>query len=104
MNAEAKPGSSGTYYGEISPGGQWFWDGTGKPDDQWIANPAAAREPAPEPLVTPNLAKAHVQTLPPMDYANAAKYNLPAPPAGLTWVYMSQCWARHDIIRVNGLT
>jgi len=57
-----------------------------------------------DPQVAPNLAKAHVQTLAVMDYANPNKYNLPAPPANLTWIYMSQCWPRHDIIRVNGLS
>jgi hypothetical protein len=32
-----KPTNPGTHYGEISPDGQWFWNGTGKPDDAWIA-------------------------------------------------------------------
>ena len=47
---EPKPGASGTYYGELSPEGQWFWEGTGQPDDQWIAN---SEKPAPEPLAAP---------------------------------------------------
>ena len=38
MSPETIPAVPGTYYGELSPEGQWFWNGTGKPDDQWIAN------------------------------------------------------------------
>jgi hypothetical protein len=53
---------------------------------------------------SPNLAKAHVLTLPTADWSNPVKYNLPAPPAGLNWVVMAYCWAKHDVIRVNGLT
>jgi hypothetical protein len=98
---EPKPALPGTYYGEISPEGEWFWDGTGKPEDQWIVNPGYEQ---PEALVAPTLAKAHVQTLPVMDFANAAKFSLPTLPGSLTWVYVSQCWPRHDIIRVAGLT
>jgi hypothetical protein len=33
--AETKPLSPGTYYGELSPGCQWRWNGTGLPGDQW---------------------------------------------------------------------
>lgn len=39
MNSESQPALPGTYYGELSPEGQWFWNGTGTPDDRWIANP-----------------------------------------------------------------
>jgi hypothetical protein len=60
-------------------------------------------EPSPQPQVAPSLTKTHVLTLPPMDYANVNKYTLPAPPAGLTWIYVSQCWPRHDIVRATGL-
>jgi hypothetical protein len=94
--SEPKPTTPGIYLGQSSPLGEWEWDGTGTPNDAWI--------PVPTPFAAPNLAKSHVQTLATMDFANAAKFNLPAPPAGLTWVYMGQCWAKHDIIRVNGLT
>jgi len=51
-----------------------------------------------------NLDKKDVQTISPHDFANPAKRTLPAPPAGLTWVYMASSWPRHDVIRVNGLT
>ena len=56
-----------------------------------------------EPLVIPTLTKAHVQTLPVMDFANPAKFALPVLPGTLSWVYISQCWPRHDMIRVAGL-
>jgi|SRR6516165_3855508 len=39
---EPKPTDPGTYYGQISAGGQWFWQGTGQPGDAWIPNPSAA--------------------------------------------------------------
>lgn len=104
MSEEAKPLEPGTYYGELSPQEEWFWDGTGRPEDQWIVNPSVVTNPEPEPLAAPNLSAAHVKMLPPMDYANPTKYNLPAPPAGVTWWYLANCWARHDIIRVAGLT
>lgn len=38
MDAENIPSYPGTYYGEISPGGQWLWSGTGGADDAWVAN------------------------------------------------------------------
>src|SRR5215469_11573007 len=101
MSDETKPLLPGTAYGELSPEGQWFWNGTGSPDDQWIVNPDFVPEPA--PLVAPTLAKSHVQTMAVMDYANQNKFTLPTLPGSLTWVYISQCWARHDIIRVAGL-
>jgi hypothetical protein len=41
---EAKPSSSGKEYGERSLGGEWVWNGTGRPDDAWVA---------PEPHVPP---------------------------------------------------
>lgn len=107
MSNEVKPEKAGTYYGELSPGGQWFWYGWGRPEDDWIPNPAfkpKEHEPIPTPLTAPNLAKSHVQTLPTMDFANQNKFTLPALPGSLTWTYVGQCWARHDIIRVAGLT
>jgi hypothetical protein len=100
MSDEPKPALFGTYYGELSPGGQWFWNGTGTPEDRWIANP----DIKPEPLVNPTLAKAHVQTMAVMDFANQNKFTLPGLPGSLTWTYIGQCWAVHDIIRVAGLT
>jgi hypothetical protein len=57
----------------------------------------------PEQQASPTLTKAHVQTLPVMDFASASKFTLPALPGSLTWVYVGQCWARHDVIRVAGL-
>jgi hypothetical protein len=104
--SEPKPSKRGSYYGERSLEGEWYWHGTGAPEDDWVKAPQtpAAKALEPAPLVAPNLAKSHVQTLPVMDYANPAKFSLPAPPAGLTWWYMANCWPRHDIIRVNGLT
>ena len=98
--SEPKPTEPGEYYEQSSPLGEWWWDGTGTPNDQWV--PVASLTPV--PLAAPNLAAAHVKTLPPMDWANPGKFGLPAPPAGTTWVYLSQCWARHDVIRVAGLT
>lgn len=41
---EPEPASPGTHYGELSPEGQWFWDGTGTPTDQWIANPKVGQQ------------------------------------------------------------
>jgi hypothetical protein len=42
MNAtpERKPAGRGSYYGQISAGGQWFWNGTGQPGDDWLYNPS----------------------------------------------------------------
>lgn len=54
-------------------------------------------------MAQPNLTKAHVQTLPLHDLLTG-KVVLPAPPTGLTWNQMILGWARHDVIRVNGLT
>jgi hypothetical protein len=34
---ESKPAKSGKYFGELSPEGQWRWDGTGLPGDDWLA-------------------------------------------------------------------
>lgn len=34
---EQKPGKPGTRDGELSPGGGWKWEGTGAPDDHWVA-------------------------------------------------------------------
>ena len=41
---ESKPSGAGTHYGQLSAGGQWFWDGTGLPGDEWI--PASQQRPA----------------------------------------------------------
>jgi len=43
MNNEPKPTTPGEYFGQSSPGGEWEWNGTGRPDDQWIST---------QPLVT----------------------------------------------------
>lgn len=45
---EPLPSLPGTYYGELSPGGQWFWRGTGAPDDEWIAAGTQAELPSQE--------------------------------------------------------
>lgn len=37
MSDEAKPSASGTYYGELSPAGEWRWNGTGLSKDDWLA-------------------------------------------------------------------
>jgi len=37
--SELMPSAPGTYYGELSPQGEWFWNGTGLPGDAWIPNP-----------------------------------------------------------------
>jgi hypothetical protein len=34
--AEPKPTNPGAHYGELSPLGQWFWNGSGLPQDDWI--------------------------------------------------------------------
>lgn len=39
--SESKPTTPGTYYGEVSPQGQWIWNGTGLPGDDWQINPNA---------------------------------------------------------------
>jgi hypothetical protein len=36
---ESKPGKPGTYYGELSRGGAWRWEGTGRPEDDWLSVP-----------------------------------------------------------------
>lgn len=46
---ELRPKAPGTHYGELSPAGQWFWDGTGQPDDQWVANPEKVSVQADQP-------------------------------------------------------
>jgi hypothetical protein len=56
-----------------------------------------------QPLANPNLARSHVQTMAVMDFGNQNKFTLPGLPGALTWVQISQTWARHDIIRVAGL-
>ena len=95
--SELKPASPGEYLGQSSPHGEWEWDGTGRSDDDWI--PVSV----PTPQVSPTLTAAHVRTMAVMDFANASKFSLPTLPGTLTWVYVGQCWARHDIIRVAGL-
>jgi len=37
---ESMPADRGTYYGQLSPGGQWFWNGTGLPGDAWVPQPS----------------------------------------------------------------
>jgi hypothetical protein len=45
-SSEPKPGSPGTYYGELSPLGGWRWEGTGTPSDDWLeVSPQAAPAP-----------------------------------------------------------
>lgn len=34
---EPIPTTPGTFDGELSPGGEWKWEGTGTPDDKWIS-------------------------------------------------------------------
>jgi len=62
---ESIPADPGSYYGQISPGGAWFWNGTGLPGDAWIPNPspqqgadislqAAAAYPPPFPTWPPS--------------------------------------------------
>jgi hypothetical protein len=36
MSGELKPAEPGTYFGELSVGGDWRWEGTGLPDDDWV--------------------------------------------------------------------
>jgi hypothetical protein len=33
--SEPKPEKPGTEYGQLSPQAQWYWDGTGRPDNGW---------------------------------------------------------------------
>jgi hypothetical protein len=55
---EPKPTQPGTYYGQLSSQQEWFWAGTGQPDDAWIPSEAAAlmevepSQEAPSQLVT----------------------------------------------------
>jgi len=45
---EPKPTKPGNHYGELSPGKEWFWDGSGLPGDAWIpATAATLMEDAP---------------------------------------------------------
>jgi hypothetical protein len=51
-SAETKPTAPGMHYGELSPEGQWFWNGTGLPGDAWIPNSdnlTRVKEDAPKP-------------------------------------------------------
>lgn len=80
---ESKPSGPGTYYGELSPLRQWFWSGTGTPQDQWIANPAQETGP---PVVMPQAASASFYltincTYPPgaTQIAQASTYQLVTP-------------------------
>lgn len=74
---EPEPQLPGTHYGELSPEGQWVWDGTGKPDDKWIANPekAGVQAEQPEQLAAPTpgtaiLATATIDSLFALAYGN----------------------------------
>lgn len=53
MSTEPIPTAPGTYYGELSLGKEWFWNGTGTSEDQWIANPEQQERPEVAPLVLP---------------------------------------------------
>jgi hypothetical protein len=33
--SEPKPEKPGTEYGQLSPQAEWYWDGTGREDDDW---------------------------------------------------------------------
>ena len=65
---EAKPGVPGTYYGELSPGGQWRWNGTGLPTDGWVE--VAQQQAEVTPLATkPAVLKHHAWAMNKADMA-----------------------------------
>src|SRR5215475_4269161 len=55
--AELKADTAGTYFGELSPGGGWRWNGTGLPTDDWVAVEQQAEV---TPLVNPAAKRHHV--------------------------------------------
>lgn len=70
---EPEPVAPGTHYGELSPEGQWFWEGTGAPDDRWIANPEKPQGPEVQVAPTPGtaiLATATIDSLFTLCYGN----------------------------------
>ena len=58
MNTEEKPSVPGTHYGQLSENEEWFWDGTGRPDNGWIPTPEQKAEVT--PYTKPATKKVHV--------------------------------------------
>jgi hypothetical protein len=56
---ESKPTEVGAYFGELSPQGQWKWNGTGLPGDDWIKVISPSSESPPQ--VSQQLTSAQLQ-------------------------------------------
>lgn len=104
MSAEAKPDVAGTYYGELSPLGQWFWNGTGTPDDSWIANPDQA-PPTPEQQAMPAAKGSLHYVMGRIDAKVFQDHSGKPGPAGLQLnIGLCQCMNPADVIKAFGLT
>jgi hypothetical protein len=66
--SELKPVKAGINYGERSPKDEWWWSGTGSPDDDWVPVTAEPTE-IPTQLAKPAVLKHHAWT---MDKASMA--------------------------------
>jgi len=97
--AEAKPDFPGDHYGQLSAEGEWVWNGTGRPDDDWIpAQPS--QQDVVQPLVKPAVLKHHAWC---MDKASMAfTTDLSAYP-GLTYAQIL-IYPTAELVRKFGLT
>jgi hypothetical protein len=94
---EQKPAVPGTYYGELSPGGEWRWNGTGLPNDDWVA---VGQQGVVTPLAKPSVAKHHAWT---MDKASMAFLTDLSAYPGLTYAQIL-IYPTAELVRKYGLS
>jgi hypothetical protein len=121
---ESKPSAPGFYYGQISSGGQWFWNGTGLPGDAWIAwipspstaqfdlsvEAAAANPPYPPPFPTwPPSSGGYPVTTPelgpilnPIPYGSTQTGNISTSPPPPSHPYPSTFFPKKMPVGANG--
>ena len=105
--SELIPQVAGTSYGELSPGGEWFWDGTGKPNDEWIPNPnftpSTVEAPAQQALPAAKGSLHYVMGR--IDAKVFQDHSSKPGPAGVQLtIGLCQCMNPADVIKAFGLT
>ena len=97
MSNEVKPSAPGTYYGELSPGGEWRWNGTGLSNDDWVA---VGQADVVQPLAKPAVAKHHAWV---MDKASMAFLTDLSAYPGLTYGQIL-IYPTAELVRKYGMT
>jgi hypothetical protein len=97
---EEKPTAPGTRYGQLSDKKQWFWHGTGAPDNGWIPHSEPTQQPVVKPadvptqFTKPPVVKAHVLCCNPADVAYQTDLSgIPGLTAAVLYT-----WPRNDIM------